>query len=217
MIASEKSVQPPRPGTVPHGAVPHGTTAGLAQCAMPATPESTRALRHFARAVARRWRLRDECDEALSVIVTELVGNVVLHSGSSWVALAIKRHGDVLTAEVRDGGHWKHRAGPRREPLDAHAECGRGLRLVDAFASRTVTRREPVGSVVAAEFLLAPDAPGPAAGRPASAAPPARETGLAHGIGRQPAGPGDHRRTVPVSPPAPPRDVPSPAPGTWSR
>ncbi|MFF0447271.1 ATP-binding protein [Streptomyces sp. NPDC004609] len=163
MIASEESCRPVFPGPVPEGGA-----SGLAQCAMAATPESARALRHFAGAVARRWRLHAECHEALSVIVTELVSNVVLHSGSSWVALAIRVRGNTLTAEVRDGGRWKHRAARRQEPLDAHADCGHGLGLVDAFATRTVTRRLPAGSAVAAEIVMPPRA------------------GLLAGIGRQP-------------------------------
>ncbi|MFI1393951.1 ATP-binding protein [Streptomyces sp. NPDC020681] len=165
MIASEEPSQSP-----PTVHMAHGGNEGLAQCAMSATPESARVLRHFARAVARRWRLHDECHEALSVIVTELVSNVVLHSGSTWVALAIKVRGNTLTTEVRDGGRWKHRHTRRQEPLDAHAELGRGLRLVDAFATRTMTRRHPAGSVVAAEIVM----------------PVRTGGGSAWGVGRQP-------------------------------
>jgi anti-sigma regulatory factor (Ser/Thr protein kinase) len=150
VITSEEIPRPAAPPGPPRRGVP----AVLAQCAMPAAPESARALRHFAGAVARRWRLHEDCHEALSVIVTELVSNAVLHSGSSWVAVAIKVRDDTLIAEVRDGGSWKHRSGRRREPLDGGAACGRGLTLVDAFANRTVTRRDPVGSVVAAELLM---------------------------------------------------------------
>ncbi|MGW6460039.1 ATP-binding protein [Streptomyces sp. NPDC055078] len=196
MIASEESTQPP-----PSGLVPHDGASGLAQCAMSATPESARALRHFARAVARRWRLHDDFHEALSVIVTELVSNVVLHSGSTWVALAIRVRGNTLTTEVRDGGRWKHRLTRRQEPLDADADCGQGLRLVGAYATRTVTRRLPAGSVVAAEIVMAPRA------------------GPARCIGRQPTrGPGG--ATPPpgqFSASGPPRGVPSPAPDTWRR
>ncbi|MEV6398652.1 ATP-binding protein [Streptomyces sp. NPDC051907] len=133
---------------------PWGGTSGLAQCAMAATPEAARTVRHFARAVAQRWRLNDDHHEALSVIVTELVSNVVLHSGSPWVAVAIKVRGNTLIAEVRDGGVWKHRPARRKEPLDAHADCGHGLRLVDAFATTTSTRRLEAGSVVAAEIVM---------------------------------------------------------------
>ncbi|MFF3286504.1 ATP-binding protein [Streptomyces sp. NPDC003023] len=121
---------------------------------MPATPEAARALRRFAQAVARRWRLADHYDEALSVIVTELVTNVVLHSGSPWVSTVISVRGDALTVEVMDGGCWKHRVARRQEPLDADVPCGRGLRLVDAYATRTVTHRMEMGSVVLAEIAL---------------------------------------------------------------
>ncbi|WP_240136279.1 ATP-binding protein [Streptomyces sp. MUM 178J] len=150
MIASEETSRLPSSSLAPPGG-----SSGLAQCAMPATPESARVLRHFAGAVARRWRLAEHFHEALAVIVSELVANVVLHSGSTWVAVAIKVRGDTLTAEVRDGGRWKHRTSRRREPLDADADCGHGLRLVDAFASRTTTRRLEMGSVVVAEILMA--------------------------------------------------------------
>lgn len=111
-------------------------------------------LRHFARAVAHRWRLPDDFHEALSVIVTELVSNAVLHSGSPWVAVAIKVRGNTLTTQVRDGGRWKHRPVRRQEPLDAHADCGHGLRLVESFAARTSTRTLEAGSVVVAEIVM---------------------------------------------------------------
>ncbi|MFF3323691.1 ATP-binding protein [Streptomyces sp. NPDC002889] len=121
---------------------------------MPASPEAARKLRRFARAVARRWRLADHFDEALSVIVTELVTNVVLHSGSPWVSTLISVRGDALTVEVMDGGCWKHRVGRRKEPLDADVICGRGLRLVHAYATHTVTRQMEAGSIVRAEIAL---------------------------------------------------------------
>ncbi|MGW3405883.1 ATP-binding protein [Streptomyces zhihengii] len=121
---------------------------------MPASPEAARRLRRFARAVARRWRLAEHLDEALSVIVTELVTNVVMHSGSPWVSAVISFRGDALTVEVMDGGCWKHRRDRRQEPLDADVPCGRGLRLVDAYAHSTVARRSETGSVVLAEIAL---------------------------------------------------------------
>ncbi|MFD9718042.1 ATP-binding protein [Streptomyces sp. NPDC059076] len=194
MIASEETSGRTAPLSV--GLGPNGATAGLAQCAMSATPESAQALRHFARTVAHRWRLHSDCDEALSVIVTELVSNVVLHSGSSWVALALRMQGDTLTTEVRDGGRWKHRIGRRQEPLDADVDCGRGLKLVDAFAVHTDTRRLPAGSVVAAEILVRP-----------------REEAV-RAIGRQPTRLGE--AAGPFSPAAPP-DAASPGPGTSRR
>ncbi|MEU0395827.1 ATP-binding protein [Streptomyces sp. NPDC006208] len=128
---------------------------------MPASPEAARKLRRFARAVARRWRLAEHLDEALSVIVTELVTNVVMHSGSSWVSTVISVRGDALTVEVMDGGRWKHRVTRRKEPLDSDVVCGRGLRLVEAYAARTVARRLEAGSIVCAEITLRDGTPAP--------------------------------------------------------
>lgn len=149
MIAMERAPSPAFGRAGPTSAL-----RSLAHCAMPATPEAARALRRFARAVARRWRLAEHFDEALSVIVTELVTNVVLHSGSPWVSTVISLRGDALTVEVMDGGCWKHRVTRRQEPLDADVPCGRGLRLVDAYATRTMTHRMELGSVVLAEIAL---------------------------------------------------------------
>jgi anti-sigma regulatory factor (Ser/Thr protein kinase) len=156
VIASEESSHPPSSGLVPHGGI-----SGLAQCAMSATPEAVRMLRHFARAAAHRWRLADDFHEALSVIVTELVSNVVLHSGSPWVAVAIKVRGNTLTTQVRDGGRGKHRPVRRQEPLDAHADCGHGLGLVESFATRITTRSLDAGSVVVAEIVMPAQYGGP--------------------------------------------------------
>lgn len=149
MIAIERASEPARQRAGPTAAL-----RGLAHCAMPASPEAARRLRRFARAVARRWRLAEDFDEALSIIVTELVTNVVMHSGSPWVSTVIAVRGDALTVEVMDGGCWKHRSDRRQEPLDADVPCGRGLRLVDAYAHRTVARRSGTGSVVLAEISL---------------------------------------------------------------
>lgn len=133
---------------------PDQALRGLAACTMPASPEAVPALRRFSRAVVRRWHLADHAEEALAVIVTELVTNTVLHSGSRWVSLSVDVRGDTLTVEVLDGGSWKERTAPRREPLDDRATCGRGLRLVDAYATRTVVRRVEAGTAVTAVIAL---------------------------------------------------------------
>ncbi|MCP9956237.1 MULTISPECIES: ATP-binding protein [Streptomyces] len=142
---------------------PDQALRGLAACTMPASPEAVPALRRFSRAVARRWRLADHFDEALAVIVTELVTNAVLHSGSPWVSLSIDVRGGSLTVEVLDGGSWKERTAPRREPLDDRATCGRGLHLVEAYATRTVVRRVEPGTAVTAVLALhrVPEQSGP--------------------------------------------------------
>ncbi|MFF8841353.1 ATP-binding protein [Streptomyces sp. NPDC015127] len=150
---------------------------------MPTSPEAARALRRFARAVARRWRLAEHFDEALSLIVTELVTNVVMHSGSPWVSATISVRGEALLVEVTDAGCWKHRPNPRQEPLDADVPCGRGLRLVDAYATRTVAHRTETGSVVQAEIALHGGPRTPADGAPALDLDPVDELDLDEGLG----------------------------------
>ncbi|WP_308307266.1 ATP-binding protein [Streptomyces sp. ISL-10] len=177
MIAIERAPDPD-----PDGIGPTSALRSLAHCAMPASPEAARALRRFARAVARRWRLAEHFDEALSLIVTELVTNVVMHSGSPWVSTVISVRGEALVVEVMDAGCWKSRPNPRQEPLDADVPCGRGLRLVDAYASRTVAHRTETGSVVRAEIALRGDR-APAGAAPTLDLDPVDELDLDEGLG----------------------------------
>lgn len=107
----------------------------LTLCAMPVTPESVPELRRFARRTAQAWRLPGAVEEALSVVVTELGTNVLLHSGSPYVVLLLRQDGVTVTAEVRDGGRWRPRRTRRRVSADANAACGRGLLMVEAYAA----------------------------------------------------------------------------------
>ncbi|MFD4242962.1 ATP-binding protein [Streptomyces sp. NPDC058525] len=49
---------------------------------IPATPASVSELRRLVRDQARRWALPENAEDSLQLIVSELAGNVVLHSGS---------------------------------------------------------------------------------------------------------------------------------------
>ncbi|MGW4898474.1 ATP-binding protein [Kitasatospora sp. NPDC004240] len=142
-----------------------GIRAGSAACAMRAAPASVPALRHFARAAARRWRLPQCVDEALELIVTELVTNVVRHSGSPDVAVLLATDGVEVVVEVRDHGRWRN----RRSKADSEACCGRGLKLVEAYSDSCTMRATPAGTRVTAELLL----PDPAAPAPEAAPAPA--------------------------------------------
>ncbi|WP_051969452.1 ATP-binding protein [Kitasatospora azatica] len=116
-------------------------------------PSSVPELRQFARAVAQEWGVPGEVDEALALIVTELVANAVRHSGSPEVALLLSVTGLVLTVEVRDRGHWRARA--RRRCAEDTACNGRGLQLVAAYASVCEVSRTRSGTRVVAELRLA--------------------------------------------------------------
>jgi len=126
----------------------------LALCTMPAVPESVPTLRRFARRLAGRWQLPEAVDEALALVVTELVTNVLLHSGSPDVVVLLVLDATSLTAEVRDGGCWKRRRAPRAESADAGARCGRGLRLVEAYAGQCTVLTGRTGTRVSAVFPL---------------------------------------------------------------
>ncbi|MCX5208429.1 ATP-binding protein [Kitasatospora sp. NBC_00240] len=140
-----QAVQPP-------SFVASSSPSDPAVCAVAAVPQSVTALRSFARDVARRWLLPDEVEEALCLVVTELVTNVVLHSGSPEVTLVLGRGRAGVTAEVRDTGRWRARAGRRAVEADADALFGRGLQLVGAYATAWTRTTTAAGTRVIAHF-----------------------------------------------------------------
>ncbi|MFH8791118.1 ATP-binding protein [Streptomyces sp. NPDC017941] len=80
---------------------------------LPATAEAAPAMRRFATTSARAWHLGADAREALTLVVTELVTNVILHSGSPRVTLRLRLIPDALQIEVHDTGCW-HRSVTRR-------------------------------------------------------------------------------------------------------
>ncbi|MER5642238.1 ATP-binding protein [Kitasatospora sp. NPDC002227] len=135
---------------LPGAPTPGGRSA---LCVMPSAPASVPALRRFVRDLARRWGL-SAADEALSLVVTELVTNVLLHSGSPDVTLLVTFDRTTLTVVVRDTGRWQPRAEKRRAAEDADARCGRGLPLVAAHTTRCAVFRSERGTRVVAELAL---------------------------------------------------------------
>ncbi|MCK1797592.1 ATP-binding protein [Streptomyces sp. XM4193] len=182
------TAQPPRSAApFPHqgaslgdGVRPDGDVT-RASCCLAATTEAPPFLRTFARGVARRWRLEADVEDALAVIVTELVTNAVLHSGSPEVSLRLGLDGTTLSIEVRDSGRWRPREAPRREPLDEGAACGRGLTLVAAYASSTRAHPSPQGTTVVADLSVPPTRRGSGGRSPNGRVNPRRRT--AAGVG----------------------------------
>ncbi|MFD5325805.1 ATP-binding protein [Streptomyces sp. NPDC127092] len=157
--ASPAAVRTSSPGVSPN-AVPHQPGPGLpgtrrALSVMAATAEAVPVLRRFARDTVRQWNLDDRADEALAVVVTELVANVVRHSGSPDVAVLLTAADRTVTVRVHDSGRWR----PRRTRLpgdDLDACCGRGLDLVRAYATDCAVVRTALGTRVT--VTLATDA-----------------------------------------------------------
>ncbi|GAA2817607.1 hypothetical protein GCM10010441_47680 [Kitasatospora paracochleata] len=95
----------------------------------PASAAAVPALRRFAADAARRRGAPGEAVDRLSIVVTELVTNAVLHSASPDVTVAIEFDDGCMTVEVRDSGSWQSRWSPRHIPED-DVSGGRGLELV---------------------------------------------------------------------------------------
>ncbi|MFF3402966.1 ATP-binding protein [Streptomyces sp. NPDC002659] len=115
-------------------------------------------LRRFAVHTARRWAIGKDPYDTLALVVSELVTNVVLHSGSPDVALLITFDGVDLTVEVTDNGRWlAHDAGG--PALEKRASFGRGLELVRAYTTSCTVLATAAGTrVTAAIPVIEPDA-----------------------------------------------------------
>lgn len=96
----------------------------------PRPQDATRvgALRRIAAAKLRYCGLDLLIDEVL-LIVSELLTNAVLHSGTRQITLSLRLEHGVLRIAVVDGMP----GGARREDVNGEAESGRGLALVDAL------------------------------------------------------------------------------------
>ncbi|MER7772608.1 ATP-binding protein [Kitasatospora sp. NPDC096140] len=131
------------------------TTSALSS--MPATLEAVPALRRFACHTALRWSVPPARRRALALVVSELVTNAVLHSGSPDITVLITYRGAELTVEVKDSGRWKAREVPRRMPEDADAAFGRGLDLVARVTDGWLAFLSPAGTRVVATVAADPD------------------------------------------------------------
>ncbi|MFE1749587.1 ATP-binding protein [Streptomyces anandii] len=75
------------------------------------------------------WGLEAMTDDIV-LIVSELLTNAILHSGTTEIGLVVSVRDGCLTITVRDGmaGHTRPR------PCDSEVESGRGLFLVESLA-----------------------------------------------------------------------------------
>ena len=112
-----------------------GTLAGRA--------ERARAARAFVSALLGPGH---PCGDDVALLVSEVFGNSVRHSGSGaageTVMVAVRAENGIVRVEVTD------RAGlgtPKLRPVGHDAEGGRGLQLVAALAARWGTRRRGGG------------------------------------------------------------------------
>lgn len=129
-----------------------------------AVPESVGRARAFTAATLRSWGAVGVLDDAL-LVSSELVTNAI--RGADLVAVQLRLAERSLYVEVWDGAPGV----PEVAHADAEDEEGRGLRLVEALATRWgVCRPRAGGKVVWAEMPL-PDAPEPPPGAVAPLGP----------------------------------------------
>ncbi|QKW07611.1 ATP-binding protein [Streptomyces sp. NA04227] len=130
---------------------------GSALCTLEATPESVPRLRRFVRHAARAWDLSDDVEYALCLVVTELATNVVTHSGSPDLTLALTGRPGTLTVQVVDSGQWLPSPVPARgRKTPSTVACGgRGLNLVRAHTTHCEIHRSGRGTSVTATFAVA--------------------------------------------------------------
>ncbi|MGI8683517.1 MAG: response regulator [Acidimicrobiales bacterium] len=90
---------------------------------------SSAAARRFVEETLRRWECEDVLD-AVTLLVSELVTNSVVHAGSG-AEVAVLLKPDALRIEVSDSGGGT----PGRRDADGGATSGRGLSMVETLSS----------------------------------------------------------------------------------
>ena len=108
----------------------------------PASASTVRAARHLVRA-----QLRDHGQAALvdnaELIVSELVGNVVLHVGGT-VEVSVDVQPDEVVLEVSDSSPLS----PHLRVFSRTSSTGRGMRLVHSLSAEHGVRARPDGKTI---------------------------------------------------------------------
>lgn len=109
---------------------------------LPADPSVIADARRFAQDFLSRWGASN-LEDTVCLLVSEVVTNSVVHGGTS-VRLTLRRDGDGLRVEVRDGSDSM----PLMKRYSDTATTGRGLRILDALASAWGSVAEGSGKLV---------------------------------------------------------------------
>lgn len=105
----------------------------LGEVQLPSRPESAAAARRLTQSVVlRHWGLSAQLAEHAVLLVSELVGNAVRHTGARSFGLRMLRRRGWLRIEVRDPS----RGLPCLMPVHELDVSGRGLFLVDKLSDR---------------------------------------------------------------------------------
>ncbi|MFF3320881.1 ATP-binding protein [Streptomyces sp. NPDC002889] len=100
---------------------------------LPSRPESAATARRLTQCVVlRQWALSAQIGEHAVLLVSELVGNAVRHTGARVFGLRMLRRRGWIRVEVRDPS----RGLPCLMPVQEMDTSGRGLFLVDKLSDR---------------------------------------------------------------------------------
>ncbi|MEU7044772.1 ATP-binding protein [Streptomyces varsoviensis] len=100
---------------------------------LPSRPESAASARRLTQCVVlRKWGMSPQLSEYAVLLVSELVGNAVRHTGARSFGLRIHRRRGWIRVEVRDPS----RGLPCLMPVQELDISGRGLFLVDKLSDR---------------------------------------------------------------------------------
>lgn len=121
---------------------------GFARWATTPTAATVPLVRSRVRRLLEGWQVTGDIADVLLLAVSELVGNVVLHTAATGrMRVGITLRGGWLQLEVSDGAASLPRLPHPRAEADQDAEDGRGLLLVQLLTAETggeltVTARE---------------------------------------------------------------------------
>ncbi|WP_234544321.1 ATP-binding protein [Streptomyces shenzhenensis] len=127
-----------------------------AEVPLPSRPESAATARRLVQVVVlRQWRLSPKTTEDAVLLVSELVGNAVRHTGARVFGLRMRRRPGWIRVEVRDPS----RGLPCLMSVQETDISGRGLFLVDKLADRWGVDLLPRGKTTWFEMRVADRAP----------------------------------------------------------
>ncbi len=123
-----------------------------AEVPLPSRPESAATARRLAQVVVlRHWGLSPKMTEDAVLLVSELVGNAVRHTGARIFGLRMLRRRGWIRVEVRDPS----RGLPCLMPVHELDISGRGLFLVDKLSDRWGVDLLPRGKTTWFEMRVA--------------------------------------------------------------
>ncbi|MGW0648466.1 ATP-binding protein [Streptomyces umbrinus] len=124
----------------------------LAEVSLPSRPQAARTARQLIRTVlGGQWRIADHVTDDAVLLGSELVANVVQHTGARVFGLRLRRRAGWIRVEVRDPS----RGLPCLMPQGETALQGRGLFLVNQLSDRWGVDLLPRGKTTWFEMRVA--------------------------------------------------------------